>query len=625
MSFRGVTKAIYRTPHQFFGTKSSEDELISQWEHDIKTAVAGLEFLQSQQKKWKTTWSTLLENYLDIVDSFSLFHKPMDRLDEYFVADENESDNMKLKKRDTEPDEQVILDDNEQFTNITTHELKQSKRLFLMICSKVNNKVEVSQKKIDQHCEEMKTHLNNVLRLITKRNHKKTDYDMSHNSVQKMLGTAQPERSRLEQGKHELDETTRVYNDLNQKVKMILPQVMSTLSEFLNKLTLKAYYQNIEVYKTFVHNIHRYAVLQGLLSTKLSELTYEQLISEFHEQYILAENGISELELLKQHKQDVKEKTVQAMSSGASTVMETTASLTGTLYTKAVNRNQKLNFRTMTIENPVKPYSKDGMFSGRAVNDPIKMIISDMYDKEMSELTEQEMKDADEYQSHIETPAPAPEQLNSPVCFGFPDTFPPISHSGSIQQESIHDSPIAINEEELTWMKPLSLKKSREPDNEPQFQSLDFALSSKADSADGTDASTDKSPSILSPNEAALASGATTPLNSPSPPLKKGRRSAAASNNKRHSRLLSWTTSISVPTRSASQTEKYLKISNDEVKARISDNITKPKIVDVPVTSPLIFEEFAGKFVDPVKMESSITVNLFRQRNHFKKSSVPVA
>ncbi|KAH3664024.1 hypothetical protein OGAPHI_004738 [Ogataea philodendri] len=362
MSLRGARKAIYRTPHQIIGRKSGDDQLIKNWEHDLQSAVAGLEFLIVQERKWSRCFASILDNLLGSMNTFEDIHAPVT-----------------MKAKDNEED--LVYDENEDFSNVTVNEIRQARRLFRIIYDQVTQRIETSKDTFVEQCEEMKDHIRLSLKLITKRNHKKIDYDMYHNSVDKLLKANsfnEKDKTKLETSKGQLDDSRTIMYDLDAKVKLIVPQVLETLSEFIHKLTLKFYYQNRDIFKFLTHNLSKYAELQGVIVHK-QETEYGNIENSWHEKIQQAKHKLESLDLLNDYKKfqekNFIDKTGQQVNHFTGQVVGSAIDFTSSLYTKTVNPHQRLNLRTFSIDNPVRPATRDGIFATAA--DPLLYVMDE--------------------------------------------------------------------------------------------------------------------------------------------------------------------------------------------------------------------------------------------------------
>ncbi|CDK26089.1 unnamed protein product [Kuraishia capsulata CBS 1993] len=361
MSFRGVKKALIRTPHQLLGRKSIEDRIIQQWEHDLHVSVSGLEFLMLQNDKWCKIWVIIMDCFLDVMDTFKKFHQPVGVLDE-------------------EDEPTLKYDETQLKSSITLEEIRQCEKLIRVLNSEICHKVEIGKESFDETCKEMKKHLENSLKLLKKRNHKKIDYDRYHNAVEKSYRSSsynEKDMNNLEQNQNALDETKAVFFDLDDKVRLIIPQVLGTLSEFINKMSLKVYYQQVDIYEFLCSNMGKFVQIQGLAGS-----AYTQIINEWESDISQTRANLESMELLKDFKPFQSKSFLDKTASGLNTGAQKLGGLTGAALTKTLHPHQKLNLKHFKIENPVVPFSDMGMFEN------LNLSLKEANPEELDEPTE---------------------------------------------------------------------------------------------------------------------------------------------------------------------------------------------------------------------------------------------
>lgn len=356
MSLRGVGKAIYRTPHHLFGRKTAEDEIYKQWEHDISVSIAGLEYLKLENQKLQSFWKKLMSNFLLIISIFLDSHK-------------------QISQRNSQN-----TDRNEDFADITTHDIEQAHKLANLLNERVNGISRASTESFVSKCDEMIKILKSIQKLMTKRDHKKIDYDMQLKKLDSLLknpNSTEKDKTKLENHQNKLTEIEIIFKDINGKVNLIVPEVLSSLSEFLNKMIYKIYFSNREILEYIQKNLEKFNRVHGIVADH-SILTYDLIINEFNQLHSQGQNRLDNLLLLKDfgsmREKTLVESTTKHVNNAANTIVDTTVNFTSTVYTKASKPNQKLSVSlgSFKIDNPVKPYSKEGIFVSAL--DPIDFV-----------------------------------------------------------------------------------------------------------------------------------------------------------------------------------------------------------------------------------------------------------
>ncbi|KGK37412.1 hypothetical protein JL09_g3439 [Pichia kudriavzevii] len=395
MSLRGVGKALYRTPYQMFGQKSSDDVIFRQWEHDTKTAIAGLEYLKTENIKWKKFWEKTVTKFLLIIEVFRDLHCQLE---------DAQKDTKKKMGIASKP---KVSDKNEQFASTTLHELEEAAKLAKLIYERVADMSLEASASFVSKCDDMIKVLKNVEKLMVKRDHKKVDYDISHKKLEASLKHTDSEKGKIkvETNQKKLTDIEIIFKDLNYKVKLIVPQ----------------------------RNIEKFNRIHGIVNQS-SLLTYEEIVNDFNILHFQAQSKLQELELLKDfsslREKNFSTKTVEHVNSAAGTVIDSTVNFTSTVYTKATKPSQNLNVSTKSfkIDNPVKTYSKNGMFESAL--DPIEFI-------QQTEL-ENGLHDIDL----------GSIQMNSPSDFANEDSSVASNDNGIV-------SPNSSLSDSNNWMKPL--------------------------------------------------------------------------------------------------------------------------------------------------------------------------
>lgn len=431
MSLRGVGKALYRTPHQLFGQKTAEDILFKQWEHDIKTALAGLEYLKLENQKWKKFWISVITNFIQVIEIFRDLHCELEHA--------HGADGAVAEKP---------IDKNEEFTSVTIHELEQAGKLASIILERTTRLAEDSSDSFFAKCNEMIHTLKGAEKLITKRSHKKIDYDMKSNKVDSTLkGSIKTDKDKvkLESEQQKLTESEVIYKDLNDKIKLVMPEILANLSEFISKLTYKLYFSNLDILNFIQRNVEKFDRIHGIASDS-KFLVYDDIITDFNGLYSQAQIKLENLSLLKEFRsfrnKNLTEKTVQGVNTVAGTVVDSTVNFTSTIYTKAAKPSQKLSMSltSIKIDNPIHPYDKHGMFT--MALDPLDFIKSADYAAQLSE-------------SDLKSMSPNYDTKNSPYAAYSEDNL-----EDEADAESKTSEESGVSEEKLSvtgteWMKPL--------------------------------------------------------------------------------------------------------------------------------------------------------------------------
>lgn len=568
MSLRGLKKALYRTPHRLFGKESEDSATVKAWQHDIETAIAGLDFIKLEAKKWKQYWIDSATTLSHILGILADVHGPLRVGEDEAIEDDEEEEEEghvndeqpKLERRTSFKQTLGIpvslssvfgvksnkgsVSKDEQFAYITHHELREAKRASKIIYEGIQEIVDEQYKSISTRCDAMKDNLKEVLKLISKRNHKKMDYDMSVNIVEKAVvskgsSDANKDITHLNHSQTKMEQAKQIYENLDVKVRTVLPPVLEVLSEFLSKLTMKVYFSNVKTMKHLEASTRRFSESQGLLGAGDGNLSYEMIMNEFLSAYSTGQDKLETLDLLQQYRtlrqKNLKDKTIKGVGSAATGVARAAVDVTGTVYHKTTKSGQKVSLRNLKIENPVKAYQGEtGIFS--TATDPIEFQLRSMQDEENKLLSET-------------ASLKSPEESTT---------------SSSVKDESLANESVVSMKSSSTkpaddgdWLKPLSLNKTA-------------SVSPNTDKFSEKDVSSQMSTSTSIENASTEAHKTT-------------------------------------------ETAKYTSVKLGEIRARIKTVFTTPEISRAPVTlDPQAYKHAVHECEPFIKASSSISAAMIR-------------
>jgi hypothetical protein len=243
--FKGAKKAIVRAPHRFMGSKSIEDRIIIEWTKDFETANRAFELLAIEGKNFRKAWHETMTSQNEVASWLTELYDPIDRedaQDTYAIVQE------------TPPSQLAAV---AAYVEVT----KNLEKILLP-------KVDETEARLQKRCSEIREYLKAVSKALTKREHKKQDFDRFSNNVEKLLKKSdqtEKEQQQLAKAEQELDAAREMFHLQDQKVKSTIPYLLNVVSEFLNPLTAQLYLDQLEVYKTWRDTLHKFAQDQGLL------------------------------------------------------------------------------------------------------------------------------------------------------------------------------------------------------------------------------------------------------------------------------------------------------------------------------------------------------------------------
>ena len=243
--FKGAKKAIVRAPHRFMGSKSIEDRIIIEWTKDFETAKRAFELLAIVGKNFRQAWQETMTSQKEVALRLTELYEPIDRedaQDTYAIVQE------------TPPSQLAAV---AAYVEVT----KSLEKILLPM-------VDETDSRLEKRCSEIREYLKAVSKALTKREHKKQDFDRFSNNVEKLLKKSdqtEKEQQQLAKAEQELDTAREIFHMQDQKVKSTIPYLLNVVSEFLNPLTAQLYLDQLEVYKTWRDTLHKFAQDQGLL------------------------------------------------------------------------------------------------------------------------------------------------------------------------------------------------------------------------------------------------------------------------------------------------------------------------------------------------------------------------
>lgn len=473
MSLRGIRKQLYRTPHQLFGTKSADDTMVKQWEHDLTTAVAGIDFLNQEHSKWSKHWVSYLTKVVDIVETYRDIHSSLKTEGRKKSASSMWASHKDKSIYDVDNEDTLTdSDGDEQLTKITMYELNQASKMARILLREVEATTKDSSESFKRQCEDMVSILKAALKLLTKRNHKRMDLDMQQKKVDGLANVKldskniEKDSANFELHSEKLNDVDLIFQDIDQKVKAIVPQVLSSLSEFMYKMTMKLHYTQKAIQQLISRNLSKFVRSQGLVT---GSPDYETIVEEFISSRANASEKLESLELLKEFREfrekNLREKTVKGVNSVAGSVVDTTVNLSSTIYTKTTKPGQKVNLSLTdapSLHNPVRLSDRNGMFAGST--DPIEFLKTNSAMKTLSSSA----RDGGTL-SLSQFPSDSPDE---------------------------HVNVSAIPEDDITkWMKPLKTK-SRKERELPPLPSDDPATPRSANGAPSLPSASDVSSAV---------------------------------------------------------------------------------------------------------------------------------
>lgn len=239
---RGTRKALERAPHRLFGNKSVEDRVIVEWAKDFKVAQDALHFLTHEIKNWTETWKKLLDSQADFATVFAELYRPI-------VEDKH---NFKEPQVTPKSVLAYVTDYEHLAQDLAVALLPLTESLCSVACNRINT---------------VRAQLESIEKRLTKRAHKKIDYDKASESLHKAIKkstNSEKDKLHIDTLQARFDEATEIFMAIDGEVRTQVPQYLAMLSEFLNPFTTWIFYQQMTIYELLQEKILEFSVTQGL-------------------------------------------------------------------------------------------------------------------------------------------------------------------------------------------------------------------------------------------------------------------------------------------------------------------------------------------------------------------------
>lgn len=244
---KGAKKAVIRAPHRFLGSKSIEDKVIIEWSKDFVTAEEALSQIIRETKTFISNWRDLCKSQKEIALTLRTIYEP--------IKDDNQY-------RPVQETPQSSLTAVAQYGEYIGDEFK----------STIEPHLAYLEGPFLNKLREARECMKAVQKILTKREHKKMDFDRHSNSLEKMLkrrhsgGEAMSEKEQLAITKEEqeLDAATEIFHEIDEKVKSTIPFILTSMSEFLNPMTSTLYMTQLKVFESAQFLLAKYGQQYGL-------------------------------------------------------------------------------------------------------------------------------------------------------------------------------------------------------------------------------------------------------------------------------------------------------------------------------------------------------------------------
>lgn len=262
---------------------TSDDELINSFEHDLKQVVKAMKFLEKQLVQMATKFwpyffksgMNLAKLLLQLVGEDSLKFKDMDKL-----YDEFDRLQLTLETVSVHPKERqftIASNDEELLNYLAALDQLQGRVVFL---------ADLHSKQLKGKTRSLTTHLKHTLKVVKARNKYKekcAKLEWKSNRLAKkkspLTGTEQKDLTALQT---QLAATAGVFENANERLKKIAPELLALVEEFVDDLAKWIICNQTQITKEIGEAMRYYAVFYGYCGTTTSQKT-EDLLSTYDE------------------------------------------------------------------------------------------------------------------------------------------------------------------------------------------------------------------------------------------------------------------------------------------------------------------------------------------------------
>ncbi|KAI5952377.1 hypothetical protein KGF54_003244 [Candida jiufengensis] len=259
-----------------------DDELIKNYEHDIKQANSGLKYLITQNNQlFKKIIPHVMSINMKVIYEFqnlighnSLQFKNIEKYyHEYDVYEaESEIPHIHPKER------QFLVD-------CVNDELFQYMQSIGALKFHLDNECADYIDTVIPKIKTMRKRLNETLKLIKKRDRKREDQDRLDRKIaklnQKQIPLSEKDQKELDKLQHQFNDVDKAFHYLNDKTITILPHIMSFLDEFVETITKLLICKQTSIYKNIMETLRYFAVFYGLVTDKIPD--YESITNQWEQ------------------------------------------------------------------------------------------------------------------------------------------------------------------------------------------------------------------------------------------------------------------------------------------------------------------------------------------------------
>lgn len=257
---------------------SADDELIAGFDHDVKQVIKAMKFLENQQQRMATKYwpyffksgTNVAKVFLQLVGEDSLTFKDIEK-------DYDEFDRLQITS------ETVLVHPKERQFVIPSNHLELINYLAALdqLQARVVFLADTHSKQLKSKTKALTTHLKHTLKVVKARNKYKDKCAKLEWKTDRLAKKKTPlsnqEQKDLSALQSELNATTNVFSNTNERLKKIAPELMTLVEEFVDDLTKWIVCNQDQITREITDALKYYAVYHGYAKTTSKQNTEDSL------------------------------------------------------------------------------------------------------------------------------------------------------------------------------------------------------------------------------------------------------------------------------------------------------------------------------------------------------------
>lgn len=259
---KGAKKAIIRAPHRLLGSKSIEDKVVVEWTKDFITAEEAISQIIRETKSYTENWRDICKAQEELALTFRELYEPI------------REENMYKPVQETPESSLTAVAQYREFVGGrgSSTDGRHGNSVDGGLLEAIDPYLSYLEGPFTVKLEESKKCLKGVQKLLTKREHKKVDFDRHSNSLEKLQkkrhsgGEAlnEKELQAISKQEQELNQAAEIFQEIDEKVKSTVPYVLTYMSEFLNLVTASLYLSQFKIFEASERLLAQFSQEQGL-------------------------------------------------------------------------------------------------------------------------------------------------------------------------------------------------------------------------------------------------------------------------------------------------------------------------------------------------------------------------